>query len=130
MLKRKVADMVAAAKAEITNYSAEQAIELAGQDDVLLVDIRDVRELARDGRVPGALHAPRGMLEFWVCPESPYHREVFAEGKQYVLFCAGGGRSALAALALQEMGLERVSHIETGFRGWAEAGGAVEKQDQ
>ncbi len=94
---------------------------------MVLVDIRDVRELSRDGRVPGAVHAPRGMLEFWVDPESTYHKEIFAEGKHYVLFCAGGGRSALAVLALHEMGLEPVSHIETGFRGWVEAGGPVER---
>ncbi len=125
MLKKTVQSMVEQAKRQITNYSAGDAIALAGDPGVVLVDIRDVRELRRDGRVPGALHAPRGMLEFWVDPESPYHKEIFAEGKHYVLFCAGGGRSALAALALQEMGLEPVSHIETGFRGWVEAGGPV-----
>ncbi len=129
MLKKTVQSMVDQAKSRITNYSAAEAIALAGDPGVVLVDIRDVRELSRDGRVPGAVHAPRGMLEFWVDPESPYHKSIFAEGKHYVLFCAGGGRSALAALALHEMGLEPVSHIETGFRGWVEAGGPVEAGD-
>jgi rhodanese-related sulfurtransferase len=125
MITKGVAEMVAEASAVITTYTAEAAIAMSGGSDVLLVDIRDVRELSRDGRVPGALHAPRGMLEFWVDPNSRYFKSVFGEDKKFVLFCAGGGRSALAALALQNMGLEKVSHIGSGFHGWRDAGGEV-----
>ena len=89
------------------------------------VDIRDVRELDKLGTVPGSLHAPRGMLEFWVDPESPYHREAFSCGDRLVLYCAAGWRSALATKTLQDMGLDKVCHIGGGFSAWVEAGGAV-----
>ena len=125
-LKKGVKELVAEASAQIQTVSAEQAIAMKDDPNVLLVDIRDVRELGRDGRVPGAIHAPRGMLEFWVDPESPYYKDVFGAGKKLVIFCAGGGRSALAALALKQMGLEPVCHIGAGFRGWKAAGGPVE----
>lgn len=125
-LKKGVKELVAEASAQIQTVSAEEAIAMKDDPNVLLVDIRDVRELGRDGRVPGAIHAPRGMLEFWVDPESPYYKDVFGAGKKLVIFCAGGGRSALAALALKQMGLEPVCHIGTGFRGWKAAGGPVE----
>ena len=91
-----VKSMVEAAEREIENLSVEQAMGLHGKDDVLFVDIRDIRELQRDGKVPGAFHAPRGMLEFWIDPQSPYHKDIFAQDKTYVFFCAGGFRSALA----------------------------------
>ncbi len=125
-LKKSVNQMVAEASAQIQTVSAEEAIAMKDDAGVMLVDIRDIRELQRDGRVPGAFHAPRGMLEFWVDPESPYYKDVFGAGKKLVIFCAGGGRSALAALALQNMGVEPVCHIGTGFRGWKAAGGPVE----
>jgi rhodanese-related sulfurtransferase len=125
-LKKTVKELVAEARAEIETIDAKTAIKLKEDPDVLLVDLRDIRELNRDGKVPGALHAPRGMLEFWVDPESPYYREVFGTGKKFVFFCAGGLRSALAAQTVQRMGLEPVCHIEGGFRAWREAGGAVE----
>ena len=88
-------------------------------------DIRDVRELEREGMIPGAFHAPRGMLEFWVDPESPYHKPVFASGKSFVLYCGGAWRSALAADTLQQMGLEPVAHLEGGFGGWKAAGAPI-----
>ncbi|MGA2412542.1 MAG: rhodanese-like domain-containing protein [Candidatus Binataceae bacterium] len=125
-LKKTVKDLVAEANAEIETIDAQQAIKLKEDPNVLLVDLRDIRELNRDGKVPGALHAPRGMLEFWVDPESPYYREVFGTGKKFVFFCAGGLRSALAAQTVQRMGLEPVCHIEGGFRAWKEAGGPIE----
>jgi rhodanese-related sulfurtransferase len=127
-ITKSVAELRAEADAQVTTYSAEEAIEMAKSEDVVLVDIRDVRELQRDGQVPGAVHAPRGMLEFWVDPDSPYFKEVFGEPKTFLLFCAGGGRSALAALALQQMGMDNVAHIGSGFRGWQAAGGAVEER--
>jgi rhodanese-related sulfurtransferase len=118
--------LVEAAYAEVETLSVEEAIPLAGRDDVVLVDIRDIRELKRDGRVPGAFHCPRGMLEFWIDPSSPYHKPVFADDKKFVFFCAGGLRSALAAQTAQNMGLKPVAHIKEGFSGWKKAGGPVE----
>jgi len=125
-IKKGVKELVAEANAEIQTITAREALKLKDDPNALLVDLRDIRELARDGRVPGAFHAPRGMLEFWVDPESPYYKEIFGSGKKFVFFCAGGMRSALAAQAVQRMGLEPVCHIEGGFRAWKEAGGPVE----
>src|SRR5580658_2412679 len=125
-LKKTVAEMVAEANAEVETIPAADAIKLKDDPNILLVDIRDIRELDRDGRVPGALHAPRGMLEFWVDPATPYHREVFASGKKFLFFCAAGGRSALAAQTLQQMGLEPVAHIGGGFAAWKAAGGPID----
>ena len=124
-MKKTVKSMVDEATAAITTYSIEEARDLHGREDVQFIDIRDVRELERDGVIPGAFHAPRGMLEFWACDESPYHKKVFAEGKQLVLFCAAGWRSALATKTLQDMGLERVAHIDGGFSAWKTAGAPV-----
>jgi rhodanese-related sulfurtransferase len=118
--------LVEAANREVETLPVAEAIALHGRDDVVLVDIRDIRELQRDGRVPGAFHCPRGMLEFWIDPESPYHKPIFAQDKKYVFFCAGGLRSALAAHTAQRMGLKPVAHIEEGFKGWKAAGGPVE----
>lgn len=118
--------MVETAKREIEEITAAEAVRLAGRDDVVLVDVRDVRELGRDGKVPGAFHAPRGMLEFWIDPASPYFKPEFGEDKKFVFFCAGGLRSALAAKTAQDMGLKPVAHILGGFRGWRDAGGPVE----
>jgi rhodanese-related sulfurtransferase len=123
--------MVDEAMAAITTHSVDDAISMHGRDDVQFIDIRDVRELDREGVIPGAFHAPRGMLEFWVDPESPYHKPVFARADtQYVLFCAAGWRSALATRTLQEMGLENVAHVEGGFEAWKKAGGPVAEKAQ
>jgi rhodanese-related sulfurtransferase len=122
-----VKSLVEAAEREIENLSVEQAVGLHGRDDVVLVDIRDIRELQRDGRVPGAFHCPRGMLEFWIDPESPYHKPAFAQDKTFVFFCAGGLRSALAAQTAHRMGLKPVAHIRGGFGAWKKAGGPVEE---
>jgi rhodanese-related sulfurtransferase len=102
------------------------AAALHGRDDVVFVDLRDPRELEREGKLPGAFHCPRGMLEFWIDPESPYAKPVFQEDKRFVFFCAGGWRSALAAKAAQEMGLKPVAHIAGGFGAWKTAGQPVE----
>ncbi len=125
-LKKTVKQMLAEANAEVETIQAADALKLRDDPNILFVDIRDIRELDRDGRIPGALHAPRGMLEFWVDPETPYHREVFASGKKFLFFCAGGGRSALAAQTLQQMGLEPVCHLGGGFNAWKAAGGPVD----
>ena len=125
MMKKTAKAMVDEAMDLITTYTPEQAKALHGDPGVLFVDVRDVRELEHEGVIPGAVHAPRGMLEFWVDPESPYHRDVFAQDREYVLFCALGWRSALATKALMDMGLERVAHVEGGFQAWKAAGGPV-----
>jgi rhodanese-related sulfurtransferase len=121
-MRKTAKSMVDDAMAVITTYSVEEARELHGRDDVQFVDIRDVRELEREGVIPGAFHAPRGMLEFWADPESPYHKKVFSDDRHLVLFCAAGWRSALATKTLQEMGLDKVSHIDGGFTAWKGAG--------
>jgi rhodanese-related sulfurtransferase len=110
------------ANAEIETLSPADAASLLGGDAVVFIDIRDPRELEREGRIPGAIHCPRGMLEFWIDPESPYAKPVFQEDKRFVFFCAGGWRSALAAKTAQDMGLKPVAHIEGGFGAWRAAG--------
>lgn len=118
--------MLDEALTKIESLSPADAIALQGRDDVVLVDLRDPRELDREGRVPGAVHCPRGMLEFWIDPESPYHKPVFAQDKKFVFFCAGGWRSALSAATAQDMGLKPVAHIDGGFSAWKAAGGPVD----
>lgn len=114
--------LLAEAEAVVETLSVEQAQALLGRDDVVFVDLRDPRELEREGRMPGAFHCPRGMLEFWIDPESPYHKPYFASGKAFLFYCASGWRSALAARTAQEMGLPRVRHLAGGFAAWREAG--------
>ena len=124
-MHKTVKSMVDEAMDCITTFSVEEAQDLHGRDDVQFIDIRDVRELEREGVIPGAFHAPRGMLEFWVDPESPYFKPVFAPGKRFVLFCAAGWRSALATRTLQDMGLPAVGHVDGGFTAWKAAGAPV-----
>ena len=125
-----VDELVAAAAREIETLSVTDAIALHGRADVTFVDIRDIRELNREGRVPGAFHCPRGMLEFWLDPQSQYHKPAFAEDKRFVFFCAGGMRSALAAQTAQRMGLKPVAHIAGGFGAWRVAGGPVQAPEK
>lgn len=113
--------LIAAALSKIETLNLEQANALLGDADTSFIDIRDIRELEREGMLPGALHAPRGMLEFWVDPESPYYKPVFGEGKRLVLYCASAWRSALATETLQRMGVPRVCHIAGGFTAWKAA---------
>jgi rhodanese-related sulfurtransferase len=114
------------ASAKIKTLPIADAVALHGREDVVFVDLRDPRELDREGRVPGAVHCPRGMLEFWIDPESPYHKPVFAQDKTFVFFCAAGWRSALSAATAQDMGLRPVAHVEGGFTAWKNAGAPVE----
>ncbi|WP_127523452.1 rhodanese-like domain-containing protein [Mesorhizobium sp. Z1-4] len=125
-MKKGYKALVDEANAEIETISPQEAAKRAEGGDTLLIDIRDIRELQREGRVPGANHCPRGMLEFWIDPESPYHKEIFSSGKSFVFFCAAGWRSALATKTAQDMGLGKVAHIEGGFGAWRDAGLAVE----
>jgi len=122
--------LVDEAMAQVTTYSVEQVRAFLDKPDVQIVDIRDVRELA-DGTVTGAFHAPRGMLEFWVDPDSPYHKKIFAdESKEFILFCGAGWRSALAAKALQDMGMTNVAHIDGGWAEWVKQDAPTETLEQ
>lgn len=118
--------LLTAAEAEVQTLDVEAVKALLGRDDVVLVDLRDPRELEREGRMPGAFHCPRGMLEFWIDPESPYAKLEFRQDKQFVFFCAGGWRSALAAKTAQDMGLKPVAHMHGGFSAWKKSGAPVE----
>ena len=128
-LKKTSAQLCAEAEAEIETWPVEKAIKHLDKSDTVFVDIRDPRELWRDGTLPNALHAPRGMLEFWVDPESPYAKEIFQSGKRFVFFCGGGMRSALATKTVQDMGLAPVCHIEGGFEAWRQKGGPIEERE-
>jgi rhodanese-related sulfurtransferase len=122
--------LVAEAMAEVKTYSVTEVQARLNNADVQVVDIRDIREL-NDGTVLGAFHAPRGMLEFWVDPASPYHKPIFAdEGKEFILFCGAGWRSALAAKALQDMGMTNVAHIDGGWADWVKQGAPTETLEQ
>lgn len=122
-------DLIANALDQIETVPVEAALDLIHDEGTVFVDLRDRRELEREGKIPGAFHCPRGMLEFWIDPASPYHKEIFAQGKHYLFYCASAWRSALATQAAQQMGLAPVSHIEGGFSAWKAARGAVETLD-
>ena len=125
-----IKELVDRANAQVDVWQAQKALAEHGGGGAVLVDIRDVRELDREGRVEGAVHAPRGMLEFWFDPSSPYYREVFGNSETtYVLFCAAGWRSALAAKALDDMGFENIAHIDGGFGALKAAGAAITVKD-
>ena len=124
-IKLSVKQLVEEASAEIETLSTQEAIDIHADDDVVVVDLRDIRELSHDGKIPGCFHMPRGMLEFWIDPESPYFKDLFHADKRFVFYCSKGWRSALATQTAQRMGLKRVCHIEGGFEAWREAGGPV-----
>jgi rhodanese-related sulfurtransferase len=126
-LKRGYKQLIADAMARINTLSVAEAQAKLGNPEVVFVDIRETGELEREGTVPGAFHAARGMLEFWVDPESPYYKQAFAPGKHLILYCASAWRSALATATLLDMGVPSVSHIEGGFSAWKKAGGPVEQ---
>ena len=125
-LRLSAADLVAESRSQIPEIDTEDAIARASDPDVVFVDIRDIRERQKTGAIPGSVHAPRGMLEFWVDPESPYHKPVFADPeKTYIFHCASGWRSALAVFQLQKMGFE-AAHLKDGFTDWQAKGGPVD----
>lgn len=124
-LKKTAAQLVKEARARIDEVSTEWLLDHHGDEDIVIIDIRDIRELQKLGKIPQAHHAPRGMLEFWVDPQSPYYREIFGrEGKHYILHCASGWRSALATAALQDMGFQ-ASHLADGFNDWVAKDGPI-----
>ncbi len=124
-LKKGYKALVDEAMAQVKTYTLEEARAKHGDPNVQFVDIRDVRELEREGVIPGAYSAPRGMIEFWVDPDSPYFKPVFGEDKEFIFFCAAGWRSALTTKTVQDMGMENVAHIEGGFKAWKDGGGPV-----
>ena len=129
-MKRGIKVLLQEANAEIETLSVAQVQEVMTDENIQLIDIRDVRELWREGKIPGAYHAPRGMLEFWVDPDSPYHKDIFASGKKFIFYCAAGARSALTTKTLQDMGLEPIAHMEGGFGAWQKANGPIEEVEK
>ncbi len=129
MIKKGIKALCAEAEQEIETMTVADVMAAREDPDIQLVDIRDIRELWRDGTIPGATHAPRGMLEFWVDPDSPYYREEFGSGKKFIFYCAGGLRSALAAQTVHRMGLAPVAHMAGGYAAWLEAKGPTEPKE-
>ncbi len=127
-MKKGYKQLVDVANAQIKTYSVAEALAKLSDPTVQFIDVRDIRELEREGIVPGAFHAPRGMIEFWVDPDSPYFKPVFGENKEFILFCAAGWRSALTTKTVQDMGLEKVAHIDGGFTAWKAAGAPIEEK--
>ena len=125
-MKKGYKTLLAEAEAEVETLAVHQALGLRGNPDVVFVDLRDPREIQREGRIPGSFSCPRGMLEFWVDPDSPYAKPIFAEPKRFVFYCASGWRSALAAKTVQDMGLSNVAHIGGGYTAWKSADGPTE----
>ena len=125
VLKTPVSEMVREARARIEEIETSEAISMLGDDSVLFVDLRDIRERQRSGFIPGSFHCPRGMLEFWVDPDSPYFKEVFGEDRKFVFHCASGWRSALSVATLNDMGFE-AAHLKDGFVSWEKAEGPIE----
>jgi rhodanese-related sulfurtransferase len=124
----KAAQLVAEAESTVGHITVETAKALLKNEDTRFIDVRDVRELTKTGRIPGAKHCPRGMLEFWIDPQSPYHKPLFAEDVQFVFYCASGWRSALAAQTAKSMGLNQVTHLKGGISAWIDAGLPVEER--
>ena len=125
-LKQGVADLVEDARKIINEVEVEEAMRLAKDEKVLIVDIRDVRERQRNGFIPGSFHCPRGMTEFWVDPDSPYFKQEFADNTRFLFHCAVDWRSALTVSTLEKMGFKGASHIKGGYNAWRDAGGPVE----
>ena len=125
-IRKSVMAMVAEADAQVRKVEIDEALALHGGEDVVFIDLRDIRELAKTGRIAGARHVPRGMLEFWIDPESPYHKPFFAEDRTFVFYCAGAWRSALAAKTADDMGLAPVAHLGGGIQAWIGAGGPID----
>lgn len=128
-LKKSAADMVAQARSRIEEVETKDLIAMVDNPEVVIVDIRDVRERQRSGFIPGSVHAPRGMVEFWIDPDSPYFKDVFGQDKKFVFHCASGWRSALTVATLQDMGFD-AAHLKEGFSTWEKHGGPITFPDQ
>ena len=126
-IKKGYKKLIQEANAIVDTVSVETAISLLGKENYVFIDLRDIRELKRSGKIPNSFSCPRGMLEFWIDPESPYHKEIFSQKKHYIFYCASAWRSALATKTALEMGLSEVCHIDGGFTKWVKEGGSVEE---
>jgi len=126
-LKITVKKMVLEASSKIKVLSVLEAMRLLDNENYVFIDLRDAHELDQYGVIPKSVHAPRGMIEFWIDPESPYHKKIFSSGKAFVFYCKSGWRSALATKTVQDMGLDLVSHIDGGYSAWQEAGCPIKK---
>jgi rhodanese-related sulfurtransferase len=122
--------LVEQAEKEIVTISTQDTLAAIDDPNSVIVDIRDIREIQREGRIPGSFHAPRGMLEFWIDTDSPYHKDIFSSGQRYIFYCNRGWRSALATKTAQDMGLKDVCHLGGGFEAWAEADRPIEKVER
>jgi rhodanese-related sulfurtransferase len=130
MIIKSVKDLISEAETQIQTLTVKEVLTIKDNTDVQLIDLRDIRELWKEGTIPQSIHVPRGMLEFWVAPDSDYHKDIFASGKKFIFFCALGHRSALATLAIQNMGLSPVAHIKGGYTAWKKSGAPTEIKER
>ena len=130
MIIKSIKDLISEAENQIETLTIREVLAIKSNTEVQLIDLRDIRELWKEGTIPQSIHVPRGMLEFWVAPDSDYHKDIFASGKKFIFFCALGHRSALATLAIQNMGLSPVAHIKGGYTAWKKSGAPTEIKER
>jgi|TARA_B110001454_G_C12433000_1_gene314396 rhodanese-related sulfurtransferase len=130
MIIKSIKGLISEAENQIATLTVKEVLAIKGNTEVQLIDLRDIRELWKEGTIPQSIHVPRGMLEFWVAPDSDYHKDIFASGKKFIFFCALGHRSALATLAIQNMGLSPVAHIKGGYTAWKKSGAPTENKER
>jgi rhodanese-related sulfurtransferase len=130
MIIKSIKGLISEAENQIATLTVKEVLAIKGNTEVQLIDLRDIRELWKEGTIPQSIHVPRGMLEFWVAPDSDYHKDIFASGKKFIFFCALGHRSALATLAIQNMGLSPVAHIKGGYTAWKKSGAPTEIKER
>ena len=130
MIIKSIKGLISEAETQIETLTVKEVLTVKDNTDVQLIDLRDIRELWKEGTIPQSLHVPRGMLEFWVAPDSDYHKDIFASGKKFIFFCALGHRSALATLAIQNMGLSPVAHIKGGYTAWKKFGAPTKTKER
>jgi rhodanese-related sulfurtransferase len=127
---KSIKEIISEAETQIETLSIQEVLKIREDPEVQLIDLRDIRELWKEGTIPGSMHVPRGMLEFWVAPDSDYHRDIFTSGHKFIFFCALGHRSALATLAIQNIGLSPVAHIKGGYKAWRKAGAPTQIKER
>ena len=130
MIIKSIKGLISEAENQIETLTVKEVLAIKGNTEVQLIDLRDIRELWKEGTITQSIHVPRGMLEFWVAPDSDYHKDIFASGKKFIFFCALGHRSALATLAIQNMGLSPVAHIKGGYTAWKKSGAPTENKER
>ena len=130
MIIKSINGLISEAENQIATLTVKEVLAIKDNTEVQLIDLRDIRELWKEGTIPQSIHVPRGMLEFWVAPDSDYHKDIFASGKKFIFFCALGHRSALATFAIQNMGLSPVAHIKGGYTAWKKSGAPTEIKER